>query len=142
MPRGNYRLTVGCSSGIGCRENTIFSYPTKAEYADGYKRHHGKWRCWRHAAPEEVLAPGNEARTAVLTATRLPSSYRPYDRATGTWGDVGWLDGLFWIAEGESSGSGLTSGPGFRAIASDWPEGTRLEITARILPPETEADDA
>jgi hypothetical protein len=136
MPRGDYRLTVSCSSGTGCRESAMYSYPTRAEYADGYKRHHGKWKCLRHDYPEKLLAGGNEAVSVVLTASRLPYHGKNYDRETGTWTEGGWLDGLFWLEPGKTSGSGLTTGPGFRAFASDWPEGTRLEITARILPPE------
>lgn len=58
-------------------------------------------------------------REHVLTATRLP--HLP--------------EHLFWIASDEKSGSGLTFGPGFKAFAKDFPEGTRLVITARIEAP-------
>ena len=46
-----------------------------------------------------------------------------------------------WVGPGFPFLSDEIDGPGFRAFAGDWPEGTRLEITARILPPAGEADD-
>jgi hypothetical protein len=54
---------------------------------------------------------------------------------------VRWLDGLYWLEEGtERGGSGLLHGPGFIATATEFPEGTRLIVTAQIEMPATEAD--
>jgi len=46
-----------------------------------------------------------------------------------------WETPMIWAAPGWNRGSDSVSGVGFMAFAGDWPEGTRLEITARILPP-------
>ena len=53
-------------------------------------------------------------------------------------GEPRWLPGLFWRAEGAGAGSGFTFGPGFNAHATDFPEGTRLVVTAQIEPVEAE----
>ncbi|GAA0720209.1 hypothetical protein GCM10010199_25560 [Dactylosporangium roseum] len=45
------------------------------------------------------------------------------------------LPGMYWLPEGGTSGSGFTFGPGFKAHADDFPEGTRLVITAQVLLP-------
>lgn len=81
----------------------------------------GKWRCTRHSAPDEMLGVGRAAITHEVVATRLPSS------------DGSFLPGLFWCRAGETLGSGFTYGPGFKAYASDFPEGTTLRVTATIV---------
>lgn len=127
MPRGDYRLFVTCTE-PECRESTTFGYTLKADYREGYQRHHGKWKCVRHSSPGTVLAPGNEVLTAVLTAVRPVF--------TDCNGNETPLSKMSWRADGAGSSSGYVRGPGFQAFAGDWPEGTRLEVTARILPPE------
>ena len=135
MPRGRHSLTVVCAES-GCRETAWYEYPNLTEYREGVTRHKG-WKCTRHENPERNLRPGNESAAVTLTAVRVPK--RGY-RGEGIPGEF--LNGLFWREEGRERGSsGYTFGPGFNAHASDFPEGTRLVITAQILPPE-ETDDA
>jgi hypothetical protein len=134
MPRGRRRLTVVCAES-GCRESVFCEYPNLTEYADGVKRHKG-WKCSRHEHPERNLRPGNEVTEVTLTAVKVPFKS---DFAGGP----EFLDGLFWREDGEEhASSGYEHGPGFNAHASDFPEGSRLVVTARILPPEKDGDDA
>jgi hypothetical protein len=128
MSRREYRVTVRC--GGGCGKNTTYYCATRAEEAEVRKRNHEHpWKCTRHDDPERNLRPGNTATRQVLVATRLKATpVRPWldqDR---------WLDGLYWLPEGATTGSGFTSGPGFNAHAEDFPEGTRLVVTAEIEP--------
>lgn len=136
MARREYRSSFKCAEG-GCKEMQWLVHDTRREQADAYRRQaEHPFRCTRHADPGKNLRPGNESRTVTLTAVRVLHRFRGEDVP----GD--YLDGLFWLAEGaERAGSGYTFGPGFNAHASDFPEGTRLVITAQILPPE-ETDHA
>jgi hypothetical protein len=86
------------------------------------------------------LRPGNEAAGMILVARRVPRRVRDRSVPEG-WRDDGYLPGLFWWPEGaERAMSGRVSGPGFTADAAEFPEGTRLEVTARITQPETKGD--
>lgn len=112
--RATHRAT--CAE-VGCNESAFWTYDSQAD-----RRAHlrslveSPWRCTRHSRPAEVLAPDRAERQHVLVASRL--DHLP--------------DHLFWITEGEKSGSGFTFGPGFKAFAKDFPPGTRLVVTARI----------
>jgi hypothetical protein len=132
MPRGDHRLSIRCADSA-CRETADYRLSTVAEYnrvrADNRK---SPWKCPVHEDPDAYLRPGNEANARALTASRIPHR----DPRTGEPIPGEYLSGLYWLEDGASSGPGIASGPGFRALARDWPEGTRLEITARILPPE------
>lgn len=122
--------TVRCAE-TGCRDSTFYIYTSQREYAEIMQAQQRRpYKCSRHRAPDEVLRPDNLDRVHVLVASKVPfeSRYNP---------DKKWLDGLFWLEAGaERGGSGLLSGPGFRAHASDFPEGTRLVVTAHIELPE------
>lgn len=155
MTRREYLGNWPCGQD-GCRERARFVYDLKRDYQDAYKRYAAEpWRCTRHSRPAEVLSTENVRRELVLTASRVP--YSGYERmvadyeryqanATGYAGlyrgprkpteEDRWLKGLFWIGEGESSGSGFTFGPGFKAFATDFPEGTQLRITAEVVIPD------
>lgn len=128
MPRGNYRQVIGCAD-PGCRESVTYRHETRADEAASVKsqREH-PWKCARHLRPDQVLGPGREVIAGVMTVIARPSARS-------------WETPRIWEAPGWLFRSDSIHGPGFRAFAADWPEGTRLEITARILPPE-EADDA
>ena len=93
----------------GCAERSFTTATSQREEAEVRRRYRDHpYRCFRHRQPDEVLSVDSPEKTAVLTAT---------SKTHGTyWGD----------------GSGLVSGPGFKAIASDFPPGTRLVVTARI----------
>lgn len=117
-------LTRRCTE-PACRETSFVEYTSQRELA-GIAR---EWKCSRHLAPEEVLSPANRERTAVLVCTPL---YSKPDR----WQSEPKLIGSFWRREGESSGSGYVSGPGYKAHAADFPLGTRLVVSVRVELPE------
>lgn len=125
MSRRAYYSRVRCAE-TGCSEVANYEYDTRREQdaGDRWRAEH-PWRCTRHANPDKTLRPDNTERTTVLVASKV-RSHR---------GD-GFLSGLFWLEEGIGRhGSGFEHGPGFNAHADDFPEGTRLVITARIEPP-------
>lgn len=106
-----------------CTDHAHYTYRTQREYAEIHARQKDHpYECTRHRNRHEVLRPDNTERTQVLIATKVPNHR----------GD-GYLPGLFWIPEGHNQGgSGFTFGPGYKAHADDFPEGTRLIVTARI----------
>ncbi|HWB34857.1 MAG TPA: hypothetical protein VHA75_02425 [Rugosimonospora sp.] len=130
MPRERTK-TVTCAE-TGCRDTVFYTYTSQREYAEIMQEQQRRpFKCTRHREPGQVLRPDNTERTHVLVARRIPfKSSRP--------GASRWLDGLFWVEEGKDSGSGFTFGPGFKAHASDFPEGTRLVVTAHVELPESE----
>lgn len=128
MSRREYTIRLICAH-EGCRETSFTTASTRREEAEIRKRYREQqYRCVRHTNPEEVLSLDNLERTATIVAQKV--EYKPARVLPGA-GEVQYLDGLFW-----SGRSGLTHGPGFKAYASDFPEGTRLIITARIELPE------
>lgn len=104
----------------GCGERAFFEFDRVADY-ERHVRTQREWRCTRHTQPDSVLAASNPERAVTLTASRVPSR----------WGD-GYIDGLFWLEPEATSGSGFTYGPGFKAYANDFPEGTQLTVTATV----------
>jgi hypothetical protein len=71
----------------------------------------GRWFCVRHSKPNEVLSLENRE-----TCAELISEERPYGRYFGNFGFV--------------------HGPGFKAFAKDFPAGTKIIVTARLVLPE------
>lgn len=146
MARREYHVRIGCAQ-KGCGETQHFYPTTRADEARIYAGNDkSPWKCNRHAQPEENLRPGNEETVQVLVATRVKrkldrweAAYRqPVDCDPG----YAWLDGLFWCPEGgPQHGSGFEFGPGFNAYASEFPEGTRLVVAARIEYPAQENAD-
>lgn len=117
MPRQEYRSAFRCAE-PDCREVQFLVHDTLRDEKAAYARQQRRpFRCSRHADPARNLRPGNESTRHVVVATRLPS-------------------GLYWVPEGADTGGGYTFGPGFNAHASDFPEGTRLVVTAQIEMPE------
>lgn len=107
----------------GCGESAWYEFDTQREYREWIDRNRQRpWKCTRHFKPAEVLSKDAPERTEVLVSTNINS---PTGRPLG----------LFWVPEGGVSGSGFTHGPGFKAYTSDFPEGTRLIVTARIEVP-------
>jgi len=128
MTRRRVTATARCAK-PGCREVAHYEYDSQRERADAERyRQRCPWRCFRHSDEDAVLSPTNPERTTTLTAVKVDYGAGP-------------LPGLSWRAEGASSGGGLISGPGFKAIASDLPEGARLVVTARIELPEPAAPE-
>jgi hypothetical protein len=106
-----------------CREIGFFDYDTKARQREHARELHqrGGWRCTRHTRPDEVLSLDAPTRTRVVILTAERSRRFPD------------LTELFWREEGRDDvGSGFTSGPGFKAWAKDFPEGTRLVATTTV----------
>lgn len=98
----------------GCNESTVYSYDSKKEAREGYKWRE-RWMCVRHSKPDDVLSESNMERTTTLEAKPVMTCR----------GDK--VLGLFW-----NGSNGFAHGPGFKAFAKDFPEGTKLIVTARI----------
>jgi len=115
MSRREYTIRLQCTH-EGCTERSFTTASTRREETE-IRQHYAKspYRCTRHTAPDEVLSLDNLERTTVLVSNE--KSY-----------------GKFWDRQG------FVYGPGFQAYASDFPEGTRLIISARIELPEESRD--
>ncbi|MGY0065192.1 hypothetical protein ACWY4P_53730 (plasmid) [Streptomyces sp. LZ34] len=112
----------------GCPERSFVEYTARRDL-EGVSP---TWKCYRHNKPNEVLSVDNPETTGVLTLH--PSYIDSYRRE-----DPPKLIGYFWGPEGAEEGhSGIVDGPGFKAIAKDFPPGTRLIVTAHIELPDTE----
>jgi len=128
MPRGDYRQTIVCAD-QPCRETITYRHQTRADEAASVKDQRERpWKCARHSKPSEVLGPDRQTITSVMTVVPRPGAVRREPP-------------LIWAAPGWHFRSDKADGPGFMAFAGDWPEGTQLEITARILPPGEEPGD-
>lgn len=99
----------------GCKEVAHYNYDTRKDMVAASK-FRDAWTCSRHSAPDEVLSIGNPvlSKTMVAEKSKYPN-----------------LDSLFWAGSW-----GFTHGPGFKAWADDFPEGTKLVVTAQIVLPE------
>lgn len=98
----------------GCTEFVRYDADNRRHYIDLEKRYgNGQWRCCRHSQPNEVLSSSN---SQIINELRVIA------------------DGehLYWGKE--RAFSGFSHGPGFKAFAEDFPEGTVLRITAEIVP--------
>lgn len=115
MSRRPYIARFECGH-EGCKEYAHYECHTRAEQTDLFRKYaNGKWLCTRHSNPETVLSPTN-----LKTVNEVQSKQHLYD---------GKSIGLYW------GNSGFSSGPGFRAWAKDFPEGTVLRVTAEIVLP-------
>ena len=113
----------------GCRETGFIEYTARRDIADLPTT----WTCYRHSKPDEVLSADNpETHTVLALHAHYADGYYHDDPPR--------LIGHFWGPEDVEKGShGIVSGPGFRAVAVDFPPGTRLIVTARLeLPGTTE----
>jgi hypothetical protein len=111
----------------GCKEAGIYSYSTRREYAEGMKRNK-TWTCTRHSKPKEVLSIDNPKTEAIIICKQLLFNGGPQ------------ILGKFWQDKEnigtEKCNSGFQYGNGYRAYASDFPEGTIIKITAEVILPE------
>lgn len=115
-----YTIRLICAE-PDCRETSFTTASTRAEEASIRRRYADRpYRCTRHRNPEEVLSETNRERSVVITARK--SKKFPH------------LDGLFWDYP---FATGITSGPGFKAYADDFPAGTKIVITVRLELPES-----
>lgn len=101
----------------GCSEFAHYNYNTKKEYAEGFKRHNKNYKCVRHSAPNEVLNSTDNLKTEKILINGKSKKHPN-------------LDGLFW-----DSGSSFSFGNGWKAFANDFPEGTKIKVTAEIILP-------
>lgn len=115
MARRNYTLTAKCIE-PGCNECSHYSYETRREYNEGYKRH-ANYKCSRHSYPEKVLSIQNLKNTTELVNMK---------------GDLN--NGLFWAKDGKL-GSGFNFSDAHMAYSKDFPEGTILRITVEVILP-------
>lgn len=156
MPRREYTGNWPCREArAGCRERAGYIYSTRAEYADAARRYATEpWTCTRHSNAEEVLGLNNMSRTAEVVAGRIrvPGYDRDLAQYEATMANPQryytprkpeeFLPGLFWSGSGALT-SGFIHGPGFKAFADDFPEGTRLRVTVEVvLPDVAESADA
>lgn len=116
----------------GCPMRALYEFTSRREQSEHYRRQQEHpWRCTRHRAPEEVLSAENAERTQTLVS---------YETDFG----MGRRAHRFWAtpenAEAKKSGNGICHGPGFKALAEDFPPGTRIIITARVELPEACSD--
>ncbi len=103
----------------GCTETAFWTFDTAKQAAAHYKTREN-WKCGRHSNPERNLSLDRLEIVTVLTNEKV--MYRDTDTVLG----------LFW-----NGFSGLTHGDGYRAEAKDFPEGTKLIVTARIELPKS-----
>lgn len=117
MARREYKLQKRCAH-EGCTEIGRWTFDTARDLSSSFAQRH-EYRCVRHTAPNEVL--GSECQSIETVLTSQSSDQAP---------------GLYWNGR-----SGFVHGPGFKAWAKDFPEGTRLVLTVRVeLPSEIEVN--
>ena len=105
----------------GCRESGHYTVESRAAEKEQRARYRNGWWCTRHhARPETVLSRDNLVREVELVLKPVFVEGKSL--------------GLFWHGEGQS---GFVFGPGFRAFAEDFPEGTRIVVTTRVILPES-----
>lgn len=116
MSRREWPLMFVCGH-EGCTERANYRYQTKRDLMESFELKHysnGRWRCSRHARPDEVLSADNRETRAELTVEQMP-----HGRYFGH--------------------SGFVSGPGFKAFAADFPAGTKVIVTTMLVLPEPQA---
>lgn len=155
MARREYFGRYPCAEPT-CRERADFVYTLRREQVESAAYYaKNPWRCTRHYKPNEVLGLDNREIRVELTASRVRSS--SYDRDVANYERLmagpmsAWspypprkpdprreyLDGLFWLGGGFDSG--FTHGPGFKAFAKDFPEGTKIHIVVTVEVPDADA---
>jgi len=105
----------------GCSEVGRWTFNTRKEASEHYPRRIN-WKCGRHSNPDRNLSTERLEIVTVLTNQKV--MYRETEKVLG----------MFWNGR-----AGLTHGDGYRAEAKDFPEGTRLIVTARIELPTLDA---
>lgn len=101
----------------GCSEVGHFESDNRAETIRLQKKYgNGKYRCFRHSKPDEVLSEDNlhrETTYVVGKSAKYPHHNKLY------------FDG----------GRGVVTGPGFKAYASDFPAGTKVIVSVDVILP-------
>lgn len=116
MPKREWPVRFICSHD-GCNESVTYRYDTRRDLMESFELKWysgGRWKCQRHSDLDRVLSSTNRE-----TRFEIESKQESHGRYFGH--------------------SGQLSGPGFLAIANDFPPGTKLIVTARIeFPPAPE----
>jgi hypothetical protein len=117
MKKQDKTIRVYCGH-EGCHESGFFCYDNRKECLELQSKYgQGKWRCVRHTCPNEVLSKEN-LKTQKIVVSGKSKKYPE-------------LKEFFW-----DDSSGFIYGTGYRAFANDFPEGTKLIVTAEIKLPE------
>lgn len=119
MARREWPLRFVCAHG-GCTETANYRYSTKRDMMESFEiknYSNGRWRCIRHARPEEVLSAANRETRAELIVEQ-----KPHGRFFGH--------------------SGFVSGPGFKAFAKDFPAGSKIIVSTVVVLPEPAPPEA
>lgn len=106
---------------LGCKEYGHFVYDTMKDYRAGIERR-SKWLCTRHSSPERVLSSNNCMTTKQFINKVVMNKSSPNE-----------VLGMFWDGH-----FGFLAGDGYKAFAKDFPEGTKLTITATVTFPSPE----
>jgi hypothetical protein len=122
MPRREYTSTFKCAE-AGCRESAFYVSTTRREQAETYaSQQKHPFRCVRHSRPDDVLSVERPERTVEYIVSKR--------------GEL-WKDKLFFHSDTDRW-HGMLLDHGIRAFAKDFPEGTRLTVTARIEVPDAD----
>ena len=115
------KLTSVTCTHPGCTRQGRFEYSNAEELRRIHTELGSRWKCDRHFDLGRRLSPDRLQSTHRMTA--CPSFRNPEaaDR--------------YWYSEGSDMGSGFVYGPGFTAHTEDFPAGTVIEVTARIILP-------
>lgn len=109
---------MGTCGHEGCNERFTYRYQTRRDLVNSFEvknYSNGRWRCVRHTRPDEVLSLTNLKTVAEVVSERKHGHLY--------FGNFGFVHGL-----------------GFKAFANDFPEGTRLIVTAEIVLPNATQD--
>ena len=121
MARREYTRRCVCAED-GCRETTFYRYDYQRDLKDALARaaQQPPWKCLRHSNPDIVLSLANPE----ITYVSEPSMHQLSE-----------YDGRVLATRWDNSS--FVTGPGFRAYAEDFPVGTQLIATYRVvLPPD------
>jgi hypothetical protein len=113
MAKREWPLQFKCGV-AGCAKSVTYRYETRRDLESSFELRNysaGRWLCDRHRAPHEMLSLDN-AETVVT----IECEQRPHGRFFGNFG--------------------IIHGPGFRAYAEDFPAGTRIIVSAKLVLPE------
>lgn len=99
-----------------CGECGLFNFENRAEY-DNHCATRKEWKCVRHTDPESVLSETNQKIVWTSEPSGRSASYPN-------------------LTEPFFGSSGFIYGNGYKAYACDFPVGTRIRVTAEVLPPE------
>lgn len=102
----------------GCNEVAHYRWDTRREMEES-RIPNSDFYCIRHTKPESILSITNQEITREVVSFRGEGSISNH---------------LFWDGDLKS---GFIHGDGFKAFAEDFPEGTKIIMTYKLVLPET-----